>query len=233
MLKMLWLPEAAGSTYAIDSVLGRVAYGRHPRAVVVLDGCMRKGHGVEGTATPEMPPPRIRNNVFTRSLLARGWTGPPRARRQPADVAVYSAGLGPGCVAQLPGTQFPALSYLLLGGLRGWADLDGNGNVSTVELLRHAVRTLRALSEHRHELAHGFAVRSLAVVASLMNSLLISWALRRGLQPHQRAMALRQRAQPNVNPRFAQLLWLFALEPRQINDCRDKRHGQHERNENP
>lgn len=142
----LWLPEAAGSTYAIDSVLGRVAYGRHPRAVVVLDGCMRKGHGVEGTATPEMPPPRIRNNVFTRSLLARGWTGPPRARRQPADVAVYSAGLGPGCVAQLPGTQFPALSYLLLGGLRGWADLDGNGNVSTVELLRHAVRTLRALS---------------------------------------------------------------------------------------
>lgn len=30
-----------------------------------------------------------------------------------------------------------------------------------------AARTLRALSEHRHELAHGFAVRSLAVFGSV------------------------------------------------------------------
>lgn len=145
----LWLADA--STYAITSVLGRVGYGKYPRAVVVLDGCMASGRrepatGVSGTATPETPPLRIRNNVFTRGLVRRGWTGPPRGRREPVDVAVYSAGLGPGCVEHLPGTSFPALSYLLLGGLRGWADIDGNGNVSTVELLRQLVRTLRATS---------------------------------------------------------------------------------------
>jgi formylglycine-generating enzyme required for sulfatase activity len=143
----LWLADAARPTYAIAAVLGRVAYGKHPRAVVVLDGCERGGgSGVAGTATPGTPPPRIRNNVITRSLRERGWRGPPQSRHEPADVAIYSAGLGPGCVEQLPGTVFPALSYLLLGGLRGWADLDGNGNVSSVELLRQLVRTLRATS---------------------------------------------------------------------------------------
>ncbi len=147
----LWLADAARPIYAIDSVLGRVTYGKHPRAVVVLDGCMASGRrgqatGVSGTATPGMPRFRIRNNVFTRALLRRNWKGPPRARRAPVDVAIYSAGLGPGCVEHLPGTSFPALSYLILGGLRGWADLDSNGNVSTVELLRQLVRTLRAIS---------------------------------------------------------------------------------------
>jgi formylglycine-generating enzyme required for sulfatase activity len=147
----LWLADAARPIYAIDSVLGRVAYGKHPRAVVVLDGCMASGRlgpatGVSGTATPGMPRLRIRNNVFTRSLLRRNWEGPPRSRREPVDVAIYSAGLGPGCVEHLPGVNFPALSYLILGGLRGWADIDGNGNISTVELLRQLVRTLRAVS---------------------------------------------------------------------------------------
>lgn len=146
----LWLQD--GSTYSITSLLGRVGYGKYPHALVVLDGCMASGRrdgvnaGVSGTATPPVPPLRVRDNAFTRTWLRRGWTGPPRGRREPVDVAVYSAGLGPGCVEHLPGTSFPALSYLLLGGLRGWADIDGNGNVSTVELLRQAVRTLRATS---------------------------------------------------------------------------------------
>ncbi len=150
----MWLRGGDGTpatraehAYPIKDLLGRAGYGEHPRAVVVLDGCLpgaRAGAGVSGTATPETPRFRIsRTNAFARGLQARGWAGPRHALREPSDVAIYGAGLGVGCVEALPGGELPALSYLLLGGLRGWADGDGNGNVTAVELLRHTVRALR------------------------------------------------------------------------------------------
>ncbi len=150
----LWLHGGDGTpathaahTQAIAPLLGRGAYGRHTRAVVVLDGCLPGGAALSGTWTP--PPPRFRasrrmETVASRSHENREWVGPARGRREPSDVAIFSAGLGPGCVERLPGTRFPALSYLLLGGLRGWADRNGNGNVTAVELLTHAALLLRA-----------------------------------------------------------------------------------------
>jgi len=148
----LWLADGDGSaamrahhTQAIPPLLGRVAYGRHAHAVVVLDGCMADGTKVSGTWTPATPRRRGRWHARAdatdarsdRERVSRGW-------HEPADVAIFSAGLGPGCVEQLPGARFPALSYLLLQGLGGWADRDGNGNIKAVELLEHTALLLRA-----------------------------------------------------------------------------------------
>ncbi|MBL9106291.1 MAG: formylglycine-generating enzyme family protein [Myxococcales bacterium] len=135
-----------GAAYSLEHAIGRVAYGRHARAVAVLDGCLADGPAAAGTATPPPPPfasPRT-TRAALRSRQAREWVGPRRARREPADVAVFSSGRGPGCTADLPGTRFPALAYLALGGLRGWADRDGNHNVRALEVLRHVAVSLRA-----------------------------------------------------------------------------------------
>lgn len=135
-----------GSMHSLEHVIGRIAYGRHPNAIAVLDGCLAGGPGLSGTATP-VPPPFSADRI-TRAAIrtgqAREWVGPGRARREPSDVAIFSAGLGPGCTATLPGTRFPALSYLALGALRGWADRDRNGNIRALELLRHVAISLRA-----------------------------------------------------------------------------------------
>jgi hypothetical protein len=56
----------------------------------------------------------------------------------PPPVTVLLAA-GPGQVAgSLPGLDRPAFSYLALGALRGWADLDGDGQVRAAELTRWA-----------------------------------------------------------------------------------------------
>lgn len=152
----LWLAGGDGTpatfqahALALPPLLGRIGYGRHAQAVVVLDGCLPGSTAaMSGTWTP--PTPRFnpgRNERVARNTpYNREWVGPARDRHEPSDVAIFSAGLGSGCVEDLPGARFPALSYLLLGGLRGWADRDGNGNVRAVELLTHASLLLRAAS---------------------------------------------------------------------------------------
>ncbi len=147
----LWLSTSPGTSttrghaFDLSRALARIAHGHHASAVAVLDGCLA-GASASGTATPAMPryQTRIRTAAAaTRSEGGREWSGSSRVHREPADVAVFSAGLGDGCVERLPGTLFPALSYLMLGGLRGWADRDGDGNVGAVELLRTMTVMLR------------------------------------------------------------------------------------------
>ncbi|MFY0540758.1 hypothetical protein [Nannocystis pusilla] len=64
--------------------------------------------------------------------------------REPTDAVMFTPGLGAHCRERLPGTDTPALSYLLLGALRGWADADRNTRVSAAEALRHIDLLLRA-----------------------------------------------------------------------------------------
>jgi len=167
----LWLREGDGTkgtlreqAFSAEEVLSRLGYGMQPRTVAVFDGCLA-GHGRtsgtlrSGTETPELPrppaepPPEI---PVEYSYVPSTWQGElalaqiktqidaVRGRGEPVDVAVFSAGHGPGCVEDLPGTHFPALSYLLLGGLRGWADRNGNGSVSASELITQTTEMLRA-----------------------------------------------------------------------------------------
>jgi hypothetical protein len=51
----------------------------------------------------------------------------------------------------LPGAERPAFSYLILGGLRGWADENGNGRVSAGELHDYAAKTMRSMIRGRSQ----------------------------------------------------------------------------------
>jgi len=153
-----------GHSFPIARVLDRAAYGTHPRAVAVLDGCWtggRPAEGLSGTGTPPTPPFRHTGRVDDAWFMKSSGTGSKaslaalsdlervlvdsaRSRREPSDVAIYSAGIGGSCVERLPGTGFPALSYLVLGALRGWADGNGDGVVSSVEVLEQVTVMLRA-----------------------------------------------------------------------------------------
>ncbi len=142
----LWLADGDGRedrhTYSLSRALARIAYGRHAGAVAVLDGCLPNDPPRSGTATPVMP--RFQLRSWSDREPYRSGEGASQVNREPAAVAVYSAGRGDRCVERLPGAQFPALAYLLLGGLRGWADGDGSGNVGSVELLAYTSALLRA-----------------------------------------------------------------------------------------
>ncbi len=167
----LWLRDGDGTaatmfsdSLPLDIALGRLAYGVYPRMVAVLDGCLdRAGRTKEsrtsGSATPQVPalfqpPSRPRQarespspvNVMGAVLhyLELTLAEAARARRMPSDVAIFTAGYGPACAESLPGSDAPALSYLVLAGLRGWADRDGDGTVTATELLAHTATLLRA-----------------------------------------------------------------------------------------
>ena len=59
-------------------------------------------------------------------------------------VTVLAAGRGGECAAGLPGAARPALSYLALGGLRGWADADGDKRVTAAEIREFAAQAFTA-----------------------------------------------------------------------------------------
>jgi hypothetical protein len=63
----------------------------------------------------------------------------------PPEAIVLSAAGSNEFAGALPGEERPAFSYLALGGLRGWADEDGNGNVTGAEVASYAKDTLRVL----------------------------------------------------------------------------------------
>lgn len=51
-----------------------------------------------------------------------------------ARFTVLASGMGEECAGRLPGAERPALSYLALGGLRGWADTNGDKEITASEL---------------------------------------------------------------------------------------------------
>ncbi len=64
---------------------------------------------------------------------------------------LFTAARNDEVAGPLPGASRPAFSYLALGGLRGWADGDGNGAVTAAELQGYVDRTLRALARDRRQ----------------------------------------------------------------------------------
>ena len=64
---------------------------------------------------------------------------------------LLTAAAGDEFAGPLPGAARPAFSYLILGGLRGWADADGSGTVTPLKLREYSARVLRALARDRSQ----------------------------------------------------------------------------------
>lgn len=69
----------------------------------------------------------------------------------PRRLLVLSAGREDQFAGPLPGVARPAFSYLALGGLRGWADEDRDGQVTGVELAAYSDRVLRVVLRDRQQ----------------------------------------------------------------------------------
>jgi len=103
--------------------------GRQQRAVVVLDTSFS---GLDRSGQPL-------GDDLDLPLMAASLEPPP-------NVTVFTAtDFGQGA-AQLPGASRPAFSYLWLGGLRGWADADQDGEVSSAEISAYANDALTFIS---------------------------------------------------------------------------------------
>lgn len=66
-------------------------------------------------------------------------------------ILLFTAAAGDEFAGALPGEHRPAYSYLTLGALRGWADSDGDGDVSAQEVHRYTQRALGALVTDRSQ----------------------------------------------------------------------------------
>jgi uncharacterized caspase-like protein len=64
-------------------------------------------------------------------------------------VQIFTAATGDQYAGPLTGVQRPAFSYLLLGGLRGWADTDSQGKIETEKLLTFVTDALRLTAHDR------------------------------------------------------------------------------------
>lgn len=64
-------------------------------------------------------------------------------------VQIFTAATGDQYAGPLTGVQRPAFSYLLLGGLRGWADPESRGLIETAKLLAFVTDALRLTAHDR------------------------------------------------------------------------------------
>jgi len=123
---------------AQSDLLAAVEGGEQARTMVILDTCF-SGQTPAGEAiVPGLQP----------VLLSGSW--------EPDRSTVLTAAQGDQFAGPLPGVDRPAFSYLMLGALRGWGDLDGDGKVSAREALEYSRDTLAAVVRDRRQEPDGF-----------------------------------------------------------------------------
>ncbi|MBM3270147.1 MAG: hypothetical protein FJZ01_21135 [Candidatus Sericytochromatia bacterium] len=114
-------------------LLGALGESLASRIVVVLDACF-SGRGSDGDAIAPGPQPLPAVQALDR----------PDPR-----MVVLTAARGDQFAGALPGAARPAFSYLVLGGLRGWAD--GGGRITAGALWRYSTDALRATLRGREQ----------------------------------------------------------------------------------
>ena len=109
------------------------------RIVVLVDACFSGRTAANQPLVPNLQPLRLKATSVVdaqRTLL-------------------LTAAAADELAGPLPGLGRPAFSYLVLGGLRGWADLDGNGQVTGGELATYARNVLHAIGRTQTPNAEG------------------------------------------------------------------------------
>ncbi len=129
--------QTADSVYARGvsqtELLTSLEGGVQEQTLVVLDTCF-SGRGFTGDALVSNLQPLV-----------------PRYEAPTSTGLILSAGQSNEFAGPLPGAARPAFSYLLLGALRGWGDLDSDGAVTADEAVRYARGALVELVRDRRQ----------------------------------------------------------------------------------
>jgi len=120
-----------------QALLEALEQGAQERTLVVLDACF-SGKGSRGDTLVDGLQPLV-----------------PTYTLQRGQATVLSAGQSDQFAGPLPGAARPAFSYLVLGGLRGWADADGDRAVTAREAVDYARDTMLALVRDRTQTPGG------------------------------------------------------------------------------
>ncbi len=127
--------QTADSVYARglpqSELFEALGQGTQEQTIVVLDACFSGKSGL-GDALVDGLMPLV-----------------PSYAVQASEVTVLSAGQGDQFAGPLPGIARPAFSYLLLGGLRGWADADADSQVTPNEAMSYTNDAMYALLRDR------------------------------------------------------------------------------------
>ena len=116
-----------------DQLVSLTSTGKQERTVMVLDACF-SGVSNEGKTLLTNVQPVVATTLIT-----------------PSKTTVFSAGTSGEYAGALPGSQRPALSYLLLGALRGWGDSNGDGKVTSAEAHAYASLVMRSLPNNHEQ----------------------------------------------------------------------------------
>ncbi|HKO94398.1 MAG TPA: hypothetical protein VJU61_24760 [Polyangiaceae bacterium] len=116
-----------------EDLVAATSSGAQARTVMVLDACF-SGVSSDG----KMLLQNVQAVVASKLIMAPG-------------LSVFSAGQASEYAGALPGSQRPALSYLVLGALRGWADVDGDGAITATEVHQYASLVLRSLPNNHEQ----------------------------------------------------------------------------------
>lgn len=130
--------QRASSLYARSlrqqELLATLGKGAQARTVNVVDACFSGRTSAKGVLVESLQP------MIAVSARAVG-----------SNVVVLTAGRGDQFAGPLPGANRPAFSYLALGALRGWADENGDGQVTAEEVAAYTNDALTALVKDRRQ----------------------------------------------------------------------------------
>jgi len=118
---------------AYDDLRELLKTGKQGRTVMILDACFSGVSNQGKTLLPSVQPV-VATNLLTSSAMT-----------------VFSAGSAAEYAGALPGSLRPALSYLMLGALRGWADTDADGKITASEAQEYTSRVLRSLPNNHEQ----------------------------------------------------------------------------------
>lgn len=118
-----------------DAIAGILSAGKAARIVMLLDACF------SGRSSSGQP------LVAGLQPLVVTAAGPTQDKR----VTILSAAQSDQFAGPLLGSSRPAFSYLLLGGLRGWADENRDGYITASEAHQYATRSLKSTVRDREQ----------------------------------------------------------------------------------
>ena len=114
-----------GRSISQEKLLGLLEQGKQKQTIAIIDACF-SGKSSGGELAPGLQP-----LIATQDL-------------QTGTTTVLSAGRNDEFAGPLPGADRPAFSYLALGALQGWGDMDANGEVTASEIQSYSNKALQS-----------------------------------------------------------------------------------------